>query len=75
MASATSVRVSVVGEDVRPETDQGLTDGDAELGGHHARGLVDDQVEVGTDVELGGHRIGGRVALHGQDRYGRPRRP
>ena len=63
---ATSVRATVVAEGVGPQPDEGLADADLELGGDHARSLVHDVVEIGTQPQLERQLAGGRVRLQDQ---------
>ena len=65
--STTSVATSATRRSVRrrgPAADQASVDGDAELHGDHAGGLVDDEPEVAAGLQLGAERAGLGVGLH-----------
>ncbi len=57
---------TVVGERVRTEPDQSLSETDAELDSYHPARLVDDEPQVGTGLDLGGELAGRCVRLQGE---------
>ena len=58
-------------ERVRAEPQQGVGNGDAQLHGHHAGRLMDDEPEVAARLELGSERPGAAPACMREDGAGR----
>ena len=58
---------TVVGESVGTESDQSLSNTDAELDRHHPGRLVDYEPQVGTGLKLDGDLTSRCVRLNGKD--------